>query len=362
MKTTPKHRGPWMHRVLITVFTILLTLLFHWLLGFIIRDIGTLPMTPFAGFEERYLDQALVDRASSLRLQASETARQIKNEQERQGLLRDSTTSSQQTMNQLLDIQRLTLEKGIALTPPELTALAESKELFLSNQKRYQALNENIAQLKEQERQLQEQLNETETALQAQRQTAVTEYEALRRRHHLKLASLKMLVLVPLIGIVGYLFVKRRNTIYSPLIYAAGLALVFRTGLVLHEHFPTRYFKYILLVVALAVVIQVLIYLLRTMAFPKKELLLKQYREAYEKFLCPICSYPIRRGPLRYMFWTSRTLKKLALPAASGADIDEPYTCPNCATKLFDQCDACQAVRHCLLPACEKCGAQRDPV
>src|SRR5206468_11254740 len=98
--------------------------------------------------------------------------------------------------------------------------------------------------------------------------------------------------------------------IYAPLIYALSIALMLKVALVMHEYFPSRYFKYVLILVCLAVVLRVLVYLLRMIAFPKRDWLLKQYREAYEAFLCPICEYPIRRGPLKYLFWNRRSIRK----------------------------------------------------
>jgi predicted RNA-binding Zn-ribbon protein involved in translation (DUF1610 family) len=97
-------------------------------------------------------------------------------------------------------------------------------------------------------------------------------------------------------------------------------------------------------------------------AFPKRDWLLKQYREAYESFLCPICAYPIRRGPLKYMAWTRRSIRKVSLRASAADTGDDagPYTCPMCATGLFEKCASCSAIRHSLLPACDQCGARVD--
>ena len=86
-------------------------------------------------------------------------------------------------------------------------------------------------------------------------------------------------------------------------------------------------------------------------AFPKRDWLQKQYREAYEAFLCPACDYPIRRGPLKYLFWTRRSIRKLTIPDAAASPAEEPYTCPSCNTRLFEECTACHAIRHSLLPA-----------
>jgi hypothetical protein len=101
--------------------------------------------------------------------------------------------------------------------------------------------------------------------------------------------------------------------------------------------------------------------LIRQVVRPKSDWLVRQYREAYERFLCPVCEYPIRRGPLKYLFWTRRTAKKLPVVQLADADDkpDGPYTCPICATKLFEECPSCHAQRHALLPACEHCGATK---
>jgi predicted RNA-binding Zn-ribbon protein involved in translation (DUF1610 family) len=116
-----------------------------------------------------------------------------------------------------------------------------------------------------------------------------------------------------------------------------------------------------LILACLAVVLRVLVYLLKMIAFPKRDWLLKQYREAYEAFLCPICDFPIRRGPLKYMFWSRRSIRKVRIPPLPQAEAEEPYTCPMCGYALFEKCPTCQAIRHSLLPACEKCGAEKSP-
>jgi hypothetical protein len=176
------------------------------------------------------------------------------------------------------------------------------------------------------------------------------------------MAVLKLAALAPLMAVAAWLFLKKRAGLYAPLIYAFGIALLVKVAEVMHEYFPTRYFKYILILACLIAVVRILVYLLKMIAFPKKDWLLKQYREAYEAFFCPICDYPIRRGPLKYMFWSRRSIRKLQMPPVSRDGAEEPYTCPMCATKLFEECPSCHAVRHSLLPACEKCGAEKVSV
>jgi len=125
----------------------------------------------------------------------------------------------------------------------------------------------------------------------------------------------------------------------------------------MHEYFPTEYFKYILIVALLLAVARVLIYFIRTIAFPKRQWLVTQYREAYERFLCPICEYPIRTGPRRFLFWTRRTVKKLAVRGDHSEE--EAYTCPSCGSGLFEACPSCGKIRHTLLPHCSHCGSEK---
>ena len=357
---TTLNKGPWTHRFLVNLFTVVLTILAFWLLGFVLDDISTLPGPDYSKIEQRLLDQALIKQATELAEEISEVEREIKDQQDRQHLLRDSTDNSLTTMNEMLKLRRLSLEKEVAFSEAEQDALAEAEKLFLVNQQEYQTRNEQIAGLNENLLDLQQQQRELNETLQEKRQPVHEEYQRLERRHDWKMAALKLAVLIPLLLVTVVLFLKKRNSVYISLLYAFGIALLLWVGLVMHEHFPTPFFKYVLIVTALAMVIRILVALLRMVASPGREWLLKQYREAYETFLCPICDYPIRRGPLKYLFWTRRSIKKQLHPPAATSGVDESYTCPMCATRLYEECEQCHAIRHSLLPACSKCGGEKS--
>jgi predicted RNA-binding Zn-ribbon protein involved in translation (DUF1610 family) len=357
---TQKSRGPWFHRALVFTFSILLGVLIYWLLGFVMKDIGTWPGPAYAEVENRLLDQELVKRLQDLTGQIEEVNRGIAVDKKRQEVLSNSTSSSERTMNQLLELQRLALQRTVTPTQAEQTALAQSEQLFLANQQKYQEINEKIAELTEQLHNLETQKRELNKNLEKQRQPVQQEYNVLVRRHNFKLAAIKLAVLIPLLAVAGMLALKKRASLYAPLIYAFGLAVLVKVFMVMHEHFPTRYFKYVLILAVLALVAWVLVYLLRMVAYPKREWLLKQYREAYESFFCPVCSFPIRRGPLRYRFWSRRSLKKLSVLPETTAEADQPYVCPLCGTRLFEECEACHAIRHALLPACAQCGKEKE--
>ncbi len=352
-----QNAGTWGSRSLIWFFTLLLTSLFYWLLGFVLTDIGSIQGPDYAAIENGRLDAETVERSRAIEKQLVDARSRIEAEKSRQQTLRDSTNNSQTTMNQLLELQRLSLQQGTTPNEAERTALVESEELFLENQKEYQRLNQEISRLEEEVRQLDAQSHDVQGVLEVQRRPIREEYNRQRERHNLLIAMWKLVVLVPLllVGIAFYL--KYRSGPYWALIYAFGIAVIIKVGLVMHEYFPARYFKYVLILALLMTTLRILIYLLRTVAYPKQELLLRQYREAYESFLCPICSHPIRRGPLKFMSWTKRTIRRISIPAISTEFPDEPYTCPACSTSLYCTCSQCGATRHSLLPSCTKCGS-----
>ncbi len=354
-------RGPWTHRVLIGFFSLLFALLVYWMLGFVVRDLGTWPGPSYRDVEARLQDPRLRAEMDGLQTDIEAAKRTINEQKQRQAVLRSSTENSERTMTQLLELQKLTLQKGLQPSPEETAALAESEKLFLNNQRQYQALNEQVASTTEQLQSLENRLREAQSRLQTQQQPISTEFQRLQSRHQLKVAALKLSFLLPLLIVAVALFLKRRSGLYSPLIYGFGLAVLAKVVLVMHEHFPRRYFKYVLIVAALILVARILVYLLRLAVFPRPDWLLRQYREAYEHFLCPICGYPIRRGPLKYLSWTRRSLRKLAIPTAAAPVVEEPYICPVCATPLFEECPSCHAIRHSLLPVCTRCGAERPP-
>jgi hypothetical protein len=362
LPASPKRKGPWRHRLLVAVLCCTLAVLTFWLLGFILSDVGDVPGPYLPEVEQRVMDASLIRKKEDLDRQLDLRRRQMAELRERQGLVRDSTDSSQRTIEQLSSMQRLSLERGIPFPESEVQALQEARQLFVANQKAYQESNGEIARVQEAQRTLETESKAMAAKLDTQRQEAFGEFQRLLKRHNIILAAWKLLILVPLAVGVAWLFFRRKGSLYTPMIYAAGAAVFLKLGLVMHEHFPSRLFKYVALLVALGIVVKLLVFVLRMMATPRLDWLLGQYREAYERFLCPVCSFPIRRGPLKYLFWTARSLRKLSLPATAAHGEDAPYTCPACSTSLYETCDACGKTRMSLLPACEQCGAQKRPL
>jgi predicted RNA-binding Zn-ribbon protein involved in translation (DUF1610 family) len=358
MVETDKNKGPWSHRILVGIFTILFSILIFWLLDFAMDDIGSIQGPDYKAVERGILSPTLVSQLDAINRQITEVNDTIHAQTERQTLLRDSTGRSEATLRQLLDLQRTNAQKGVATGDQQQRALAESVTLFLSNQQRDQAIYDDIVKLSERERQLQAERQRVDAGLEVEREQARQQFDVLERRHNRKLAFFKLLLLIPLLGAVLFLVVRKRAGIYAPVAYAAAVAILAQTVLVIHEHFPTRYFKYIVLGAALLAVGYSLVWLIRMVRRPKASWLLKQYREAYQTFFCPVCDYPIRRGPRRYLFWTRRTIRNPA-PQLAESQSDQSYTCPACGSRLYEPCAKCNATRHSLLPYCDNCGAEK---
>jgi hypothetical protein len=288
----------------------------------------------------------------------------ILQQKEKQRLLAASTQGLQKTMGQILDLQKLSIEKGLAVSAEQTAAFQESMNVFLENQKDYQTINDEIATQVDSQVELDKQLRQVTASLEKQREPVSEEFKRLSKQHNNKLAAFKLLILIPLFLVSGFLVLKKRGHTYFPLVLAFAAAVSVKMALVIDEHFPSRYFKYIVLIVCLAASVRILLFLIRSIVAPRADRLIKQYREAYERFLCPVCEYPIRRGPMRFLYWNRRTIKKLSITSTSpgsenGDPVETGYVCPSCSTKLYGECCACKKVRHTLLPYCEHCGDEQ---
>ncbi len=360
--TTLKHRGSFFLRLMVLGFSIAVGVLAFWLLGYVLRDIDRIDGPNYSQMLEAELPQQLIEQRDQLEQRQLELNQKIQSAQEKRRLTAQTTGDSQQTINQLLELERLANEKSQPLTTEQQQALTENLQLFLENQRQAQQLNSELSTLNDQLGDLRDQVQANASAITSVSVPIQERYNELYQRHQWQLAAYKLGLLIPLLLVCGWLFVRHSGGTYAMLVYALAGAVAARVLLVMHEHFPAIYFRYILIVLSLAIAIGVLVKLLRLLDRPSRGWLLSQYREAYASFFCPVCAYPVQRGPLKFAYWTRRSLKKHSLsmaglfPANEG---DRPYVCPCCATRLFESCEQCGEVRHSLLPACEKCGAER---
>ncbi|MBP6333020.1 hypothetical protein SDC9_47774 [bioreactor metagenome] len=354
---TAHPKGPWFQRFLINFFTVVLAVLVFWVLGFLMEDIESIEGPRYRDVEARFVDGDLVEKSKRLAEEIAATGREMDAKREEMRILSDSSSNLQSTISQLIELQKLTIQKSLSLPEAHSANLSESLAGFLESRKLYQAHSAELSGLSERKRKLESERLKLDKTIEEQREPARKEYERLAEKHNLRIAAFQLAVLLPLLAAGGYLAVRKRGSVYFPLFLAFGGAVLVKSALVIHRYFPTRYFKYFIVLGLLAAVVRILVTIIRIVAFPRAQWLTKQYREAYERFLCPVCEYPIRTGPRKYMFWTRRTVNKVPLSGETGEE--KPYTCPACGTSLFEQCGACGGLRHSLLPFCLHCGAEK---
>lgn len=361
MKPAQTQRSPLGHRLLIYALSGMLLLLVVWLMQFILSDIGDIRGPDWAKMEKESIDQKLIKKQEDLEKKKGELQGNIKAQREKQAILETSAANSEQTMNQLVALHKLNLEKGVTPTTQEQQALAESEAQFLDNQRAFQAANSVIAQLSEEMRQVDQDLSALNKQLDELRKPLRETFNKEREKHLWRLAAIKLAAVVPLLFLTGAVALRKRGSAYAPMANAVFCALFWTTGDVMYQCFPREYFKYIAIGAALAVVLVFLFYLIRMISAPKREWVLKQRREAYNQRRCPTCGFPIQRGPLKDVVWSRRGPRGLLpIPQTQAAGVPEAYTCPACGEPLFVSCPQCAKIRHALLPYCEHCGAASE--
>ncbi len=358
METKQKAKGSWGLRFFVVVLGVILGFLFYWLLSFVEQDIGSIKRPEWEVIRREFVSQQTDDEKEQLQKEVARLNRKIDTLREQQRILTGSTSSLQNTMNQLLSIQKQYIEKGQEFPPENVRTLQETQAEFLKNQKQDQQYTQDISTLIEQRQKTEDELTAVLEQIKSSEEDAREKQDKAWEKFRLRVAVLKLSFLVPMFLGVSFLFMKYRSGPYWPLVWAAFVAAFIKVAMVAHMYFPQRYFKYVAILVVLAIVLRILIYLIRLIIAPKKDGLIKQYQQFYDKHLCPVCTKPIKAGPLRYANWK----KKATVIAVQGTETEkqQAYTCPSCGTNLYDKCETCGNIRHTLLPYCEHCGAEKS--
>lgn len=351
-KSKPKAKGSWGVRFFILVLGITLGILFFWLLNFLEGDVDRIKGLRKEDIRSQYVDAGLDQQKKTLNATIISLKRRIQKQTEQQTFLQKSTSGLQKTINQLLSIQKESLAKDVVFPEESVQTLKNSQAAFLENQQKYQQFNQELAKSTEQMREKEDTLSSVNRQIAEQQEPADAKYK-------LRNAIVKLGLLVPIFLVLSFLFMKFRASPYWPLVWSTFIAAFIKIAFVANEYFDEEYFKYIALLVILAIVLRLLIHLIRMIIAPKKDLLIKQYQQLYDKCLCPVCTKPIRTGPLRYI---GGLRKKSPLQVASDTDVSKQqvYTCPSCGSGLYHKCEKCDNIRHTLLPYCEHCGTEHE--
>ena len=113
-------------------------------------------------------------------------------------------------------------------------------------------------------------------------------------------------MVVPLLFFSAWLVRRNRGSIYRPFHWAALCSTFWMTWLVMWDHFPRDFFKYIAILAAIPILGAFLTWTIRSASRPRKATVVRRYREAYQKHRCPVCDFPILRGAFQQAVWTKQ--------------------------------------------------------
>lgn len=339
-------------RLLVVFLSVTLGFLVLWLLGFINSDIRRIPGPTHDAVEKQFpelvnLDKEIRELTEKIRINSKE----IELKKERLQLLSSQSTGIQTSLSSLLNLKR-----SESLTEAEKEKISEYITGFLKAQDELSALHAEIQKLGVAGESDQLQLTKLTFARDQIKPKVEGKFNSERSKFKILLGIYQLLAMLPFVLIAGFLMLKKRGSSFYPIYLAFGIAVLVQVIEVAHTYFPSRYTKYVLLLSVLIVVLMLLIHIIKQIAKPKKQMLQKQYRQAYEKYVCPFCEYPIQVGPFKFAIRNKKgkVISSPQTPQNSG-DL-EPYVCPSCGEKLFGKCEHCGEIRHSLLDYCEHCG------
>ena len=348
-------KGTWAVRMGILLATISLGLLFFWLIGFATHDIRTIQGPDFQKVLKRSWGSESQERLDSVSAEIAELNREIRARSEEQTLKASGAKNMEATLEQL------NRQMSLAQSDEERQRINQTLRGFLDFQKEYQALLGVINNLTLKRQVLERERDEAIKEMQVRSEEARKEWAKEDARHRVWLAVLELALLLPLLALAVVALFRAKGSLPFRLWLALACAVLVRLFFTLHEYLPTRWFKYVAVIAIIVVVLRLLVYLVALATRPRPARLLLQYRQAYEKYLCPICEYPVRVGPLKFLYWTRKSAGKVlvGMQKRPFQGLSEPYNCPDCGESLFETCAECGHIRHSLMEHCEHCGARK---
>lgn len=352
-----KAKGTFLTRCILLLLAGAFGLLVFWSASFLLDDLRSMDRPEHRTFFDQHTDESLNQELQSLKAKLKELDHQHDLINQQRGFIKDSSQSLKITVDNLFNLK----SKGQDLiSGAQFGQVLATLDKVIAIQDEFKQTAELYLKTTNERFELNKQMRALEVRIEDERKAIQKLYDEALHDHRVKTATIQLGILIPLTIICSVLWVKKRESIYSLIYRAAALAIYWKTFEVLQANFPERYFKYIVMVVLLLLVGWGFVRLMRRQVKPQVEALLKQYKQAYERFLCPVCDYPIRTGPRKFLYWTRRTVHKTVLSANSAtAATEECYCCPSCGTHLYEKCESCGKVCHSLLPNCQHCGNQK---
>jgi len=304
---------------------------------------------------ESVYDPELKNESKMSDEQIADIRRSISKKEQQQKILREGSEDIEKTLDRL--------NASIIENDEQAKELAAAAwQQLLERRQQIMTLGNEILEANVEREKLDAQKTAIDSQLDVVREAAQEHYENLYRQHRLWVAFYKIAVLLPFLLVSVFLLIRCRQSSYFPIYLALGLATFFRIGFVMFEYFPADYFKYILVGSLIIAILCLLIYAIRSVAKPTFDRIIKQNREAYERFLCTNCEFAFRSGTRTFLYFVRHILLlsiHKVLPKSDTIE-EEIYRCPYCGTSLYESCSSCGKVRHAQLEFCRHCGCKKE--
>ena len=258
----------------------LLSFLWIWLLAFLLEDVGRMNPVDYDEVYAAGMPSELIAELRGVNHEVGLLELRIKRQEQIQGVLQRDVESSGKVMEQMMNLQRLALEKGSVPSVVEREALAMAQETFLSSQGKYREANIEIQSANRTLFELQQKRTELETRKGSAEAPIQKEFRARQRARALIEASVRLGILIPLFLVAAATVRRRWRHPWRPIYLSFLVATFWTLGYEMFEQFPAEYFKYIAIVTAIGIVIAFLAWIIRKSTSPSPSLVLARNRAA----------------------------------------------------------------------------------
>jgi predicted RNA-binding Zn-ribbon protein involved in translation (DUF1610 family) len=309
--------------------------------GTVVKD---LPKVEKQRSLDGYMDASIT---ATLRqtIKAAAIAEQNANDALEQAQLKQNTAqadsaAARETFNNWLSTRRAT---QLAEQDPELISRTQALDVL---KKKERAAGVAIETLQQTVLDAQQAAAREQSKLAELQKIAQQQLDAENRRGELRVFLYRLALTLPLLGIAGWLFIKKRKSTYWPFVWGFIFFAVFAFFVELVPYLPSYggYVRYIVgIVITILIGRQAIVALNR---YLEKQKLAEQLPDSQ------------RREELSYDTALTR-LSKLVCPGCERAvDVKNPEIdfCPHCGIGLFHRCLQCNTRKSTFAQFCHACG------
>ena len=176
-----------------------------------LNDIGDLPGPDYNTIQKRHVPEEKLNEANNLATQLVGVEKRIKRQEEIQGTLQQSMRNAETALTKIADLQRLSIEGGGKPSEVDQQAMENARSRFYTAQDEYESANKTITTLNDERHQIKQSIASIDAELRQFKNKSQAEYNDARRSHDLKIASLKLVFVVPLLLLAAWLVKKARQ-------------------------------------------------------------------------------------------------------------------------------------------------------